>query len=300
MHFHHKSHGKINNSLLNTFQIDIPQLPLYNNSLSLNSNSTRDKKPSENENQHAPNVIIPSKPTKISSDINKEQKNIETEPKQDFNQTENVEGKNINENNINKVFQLKDIVNVQDKLRHHPKIYTKYDKHRQLNIKQDVDRKVKPSQTATKQKLDNNRMKSKDTERVKNVLKRAENSNINTGDDNEDFRIDKIKKPMLGKKLDTLSGEGKNGNLTSLKTVNLCMQSKETTSDITSDIHSLTRTLSPSKENLVSEPINNNMAINSWKQELKMSDLTTPAKETFSVEEELELQRNKVRQLKGL
>lgn len=276
-----------------------------NNECDDTSAATSDKKHSENDAEQINCENIPSKPTMISSNINKDQANkyTDTVHERDSEGIENVEVKNINENKTKNPFQFQDIINVKEK-RNNPRIHTKYDKHRQLNI--NVNRKVKTSQIITKHKPENNQMKSRDIESVKDVSKNVEQTNSGLGGDvNENFGNKKIEKPNVGDKLDS-PREVNNSDLTLLKTENLSLQStilksdRETIQDIASDVHSLTRTLSPNKENLLSgSELRENDAVSYAKQELKMSDLTTPATGTYRVEQEMELLRNKVRQLKG-
>ncbi|KAL1465085.1 hypothetical protein WDU94_004680 [Cyamophila willieti] len=75
----------------------------------------------------------------------------------------------------------------------------------------------------------------------------------------------------------------------------LLQSNKETGNDLARDIHSLTKTLSPTK-GAKSDTRNNMNTIHD--KELKMSDLVTPSHGVYSLEQELDIQRNKVRQLK--
>lgn len=251
---------------------------------------------------------------------------------------ENPKPNNANESNINNDFQFQDIVNLTrpDKPSgvSTTKPHSKYDKHRQLNYKTDRDKKVKTSQLIPKHKSENSRAKSGQDMKMKNTDPTKESSKIVKQQTSLEKNVDKKKSPMLNNEMKNTSQTNieknneienfpspnkklnldeqnvnmphtnKNndstlhsvGHLTSQNT--LLKTNNEPGHDLESDIHSLTRTLSPTTESHWSGGLRD-VTINNGKPELKMSDLVTPSRGSQSLEQELEIQKNKVRQLKG-
>ncbi|KAI5712640.1 hypothetical protein M8J75_010131 [Diaphorina citri] len=334
-----------------SFKIDIPQLPVFNKSFSLKSN---DINTDANETKRITNKVTPDTPQENDNvdnninvtpanpiaNINKENMTLDIENKNTPAmklKEENPKPNNVNESNINNVFQFQDIVNLTrpDKPSgvSTTKPHSKYDKHRQLNYKTDRDKKVKTSQLIPKHKSENSRAKSGQDMKMKNTDPTKESSKIVKQQTSLEKNVDKKKSPMLNNEMKNTSQTNieknneienfpspnkklnldeqnvnmphtnKNndstlhsvGHLTSQNT--LLKTNNEPGHDLESDIHSLTRTLSPTTESHWSGGLRD-VTINNGKPELKMSDLVTPSRGSQSLEQELEIQKNKVRQLK--
>lgn len=306
------------------FQVEIPQLPVYNKSFLLkssqdgNANDTDLGKKAVKDND-APNITnkqIDAATMNNVSNINKDHLilNIENRHTPDMKQVgkEAVQRpNNVNENKIDKSFQFKDIVNVVPLDKKTSKSHSKYDKHRQLNIK-DVNRKGRTSQIASKNKSENSKMKLSTsdskikTDETKNLSKNnMNNENIDSKTHELKYLVDETESEKENKKDSqnekSLSLEHEAGDKHHVDVIfhsldeNLNSQSTQDNDALKK--HSLTRILSPTKEIKTEE--RGNAVGNIEKQELKISDLVIPMKGVHSLERELEIQRNKVHQLKG-
>uniref|UniRef100_A0A8D8M009 Uncharacterized protein n=1 Tax=Cacopsylla melanoneura TaxID=428564 RepID=A0A8D8M009_9HEMI len=356
----HQSSGNSQNISSKSFKIDIPQLPLYNKPCSLSSNhemshvsdtmSSGRESNNVTEQNNTSNTNIISKQhltlnieNKLTPDVIKHAENVDEETKIAKQYEENHNNENKIENNINKEFHFQDIGNVVPLKRTmssaSSKSHTKFDKHRQLNIKPDGDKRVKSSQVISKHKPETSRMKSSSSDtKIKQNKQRVEskkttdlnnrektdqanltpnsisNDYVNMNDDFVDkskMREQNTVDPKSEANFQAFSFQ----RLQSLSVDSPLLQSnRETENDRASDIHSLTRTLSPTEEarpvgvrsNTIMSPtkearpagLRSNTAT-IYEKELKMSDLVTPSQGTnYSLEQELEIQRNKVRQLK--
>ncbi|XP_026676789.1 uncharacterized protein LOC113465975 [Diaphorina citri] len=157
--------------------------------------------------------------------------------------------------------------------------------------------KIVKQQTSLEKNVD-----KKKSPMLNNEMKNTSQTNIEKNNEIENFPSPN-KKLNLDEQNVNMPHTNKNndstlhsvGHLTSQNT--LLKTNNEPGHDLESDIHSLTRTLSPTTESHWSGGLRD-VTINNGKPELKMSDLVTPSRGSQSLEQELEIQKNKVRQLK--